>query len=60
LADGKQTWWEQGGDARTTFYGSGRAGAVETTALATLALLRSGSYPASARPALAWLVRDRD
>jgi hypothetical protein len=59
-ADGKQTWWEQGGDARTTFYGGGRGGKVETTALASLALLRSGSYPASARAALAWLVRERD
>ncbi|HVS39374.1 MAG TPA: alpha-2-macroglobulin family protein, partial [Gemmataceae bacterium] len=38
--DGKFAWWEQPAGARTTFYGAGRGGEVETTALATLALIR--------------------
>ena len=56
--DGKQTWWEPAG--RTTFYGSGRSGSVETTSLAILAFLRSGTHPVSARAALAWLAQERD
>ena len=59
-ADGKRNWWEQGGNGRTTFYGSGRSGNVETTSLAALALLRSGTHPASARAVLGWLVQERD
>jgi uncharacterized protein YfaS (alpha-2-macroglobulin family) len=59
-ADGKQTWWEQAADARTTFYGSGLGGSVETTALATLALVESPPHAASVRGALAWLVANKD
>jgi len=59
-ADGKQAWWEQTPGGRTTFYGSGQAGNVETTAMATLALLRAGQYPATARAALTWLVEQKD
>ena len=36
--DGKTVWWEQGEGQETMFHGSGRAGNVETTALATMAL----------------------
>ncbi len=58
--DGKQTWWEQTPGGRTTFYGSGQAGNVETTAMATLVLLRAGQYPGTARAALTWLVEQKD
>src|SRR5262249_17311888 len=44
---------------RTLFYGAGTAGDIETTALATLALLHGGRHPAKARPALAWLVEQK-
>jgi hypothetical protein len=58
--DGKSSWWEQAAGARTTFYGAGRGGSVETTALATLALLGSNRHPGTARTALAWLVSQKD
>ncbi len=44
-----------------TFMGSeGQTGSVETTALAALALLRSGEHPEQANGALIWLVRAKD
>lgn len=58
--DGKRVWWEQSANARTTFYGSGRSGSIETTALATLALLSAGHHPGTARGALTWLVEQKD
>ncbi|MBI3409682.1 MAG: DUF1559 domain-containing protein [Planctomycetes bacterium] len=58
--DGKLAWWQQAEGRRTTFYGSGRAGDVETTALASLALMKSGHDPATVRQALTWLARERD
>jgi hypothetical protein len=42
------------------FYGAGRGGSVETTALSALAMLRAGRHPATARGALAWIVGQRD
>jgi uncharacterized protein YfaS (alpha-2-macroglobulin family) len=59
-ADGKFKWWEQPAGARTTFYGAGRGGEVETTALATLALIRAGRNPDTTRKALAWLISQKD
>ena len=41
-------WWGSPATRRTIFYGSGRAGGVETTALAALALLADGREPAEA------------
>jgi len=58
--DGKKVWWEQAPGGRTTFHGSGQAGSVETTAVATLALLDAGQYPGTARAALTWLVEQKD
>ncbi len=58
-ADG-QLWWQQDDQGRTTFYGSGKAGSVETTSLAALALIASKHNPAMARSALSWLVRQKD
>ena len=58
--DGKFAWWEQAAAARTTFYGAGRGGEVETTALAALALIRSGRFPDSTRKALTWLTAQKD
>ena len=46
--------------SRTMFYGSGRAGDVETTALATMALLRSGRDLPTAKAALNWLIQRKD
>jgi uncharacterized protein YfaS (alpha-2-macroglobulin family) len=42
------------------FHGAGRSGAVETTAMAALALLESGQYPPAVRGALAWIVQQKD
>src|SRR5204863_4184164 len=55
--DGQKTWWAIGADS-TTFYGSGRCGDVETTALAVLALIRA-EQPQVVRPALTWIVSQR-
>jgi hypothetical protein len=49
--------WTSG--RRTLMYGSGDAADVETTALATLALLRSGRHGETAQKALNYLVRQR-
>jgi uncharacterized protein YfaS (alpha-2-macroglobulin family) len=54
--DGKRVWWQQKSGGRTTFYGSGTSGAVETTALAALAMLEAKKYPATTRAALSWLI----
>lgn len=59
-ADNKLVWWEQGGDRRTTFYGSGRSGSIETTALAALAMIEGRFNPATTRGALAWLISQKD
>lgn len=58
--DGKLTWWEQAAGQRTTFYGAGRAGDIEATALAAMALLKTHQAPATARAALTWLVEQKD
>lgn len=58
--DGKQAWWEQPMRSRTAFYGAGRSGAVETTSLAILALVKSGRQSQSARTALSWLISQKD
>jgi hypothetical protein len=57
---GKLCWWEQPPSGRTTFFGAGHSGAVETTALATLALLNSNLYPPTARGALTWIASQKD
>lgn len=59
-ADGKLVWWEQAGAGRTMFYGAGRSGNVETTALATLAMTAGGQRPGTARRALSWLAGQKD
>jgi uncharacterized protein YfaS (alpha-2-macroglobulin family) len=59
-ADGELAWWESGGDRRTTFYGAGRSGNIETTALATLAMIEGHASPATVRAALAWLIAQKD
>jgi alpha-2-macroglobulin-like protein len=58
--DGKFTWWEQAAGGRTTFYGAGASGNIETTALAALALIRAGRYPDTTRQALTWLTAQKD
>lgn len=59
-ADGKLAWWEQTPGTRTHFYGAGQAGHIETTAMATLALLQAGQHPDTVRAALSWLVGQKD
>jgi uncharacterized protein YfaS (alpha-2-macroglobulin family) len=59
-ADGKQSWWTRSEGARTAFYGSGRCGDIEATALATLALLHHRGDVTVARGAMAWLIAHRD
>ncbi len=57
--DGTKVRWNPAAGARTAFFGSGRAGAVETTALAALAFIRSGSHPDMVEKALAWLIEQK-
>lgn len=54
----KMVWWEQTG--RTTFYGAGQSGSIETTALATLAFLQARHNPAGTNAALRWITEQRD
>jgi uncharacterized protein YfaS (alpha-2-macroglobulin family) len=58
--DSKRVWWDQSANAHTTFYGSGRSGSIETTALAALALIKAEDYFATSRGALTWLVEQKD
>jgi hypothetical protein len=58
--DRKHVWWDQRPGDWTTFYGAGKSGSVETTALAMLALVGAGGYPEPARGALSWLMDQRD
>ncbi|HEX5273148.1 MAG TPA: alpha-2-macroglobulin family protein [Gemmataceae bacterium] len=58
--DGQLVHWDQPVGGRTAFYGAGRGGQVETTALATLALLHHNRAPETTRRALAWLVRQKE
>jgi hypothetical protein len=57
--DGQLVWWELPAQGYTTFYGSGRSGSIETTALAALALIDGGPYAATVRGALTWLVAQK-
>jgi uncharacterized protein YfaS (alpha-2-macroglobulin family) len=56
---GRFAWWKRGADERTVFYGAGTGADVETTALATLALLKA-KRPGSVAAALAWLTSKKD
>jgi uncharacterized protein YfaS (alpha-2-macroglobulin family) len=58
--DGKRIWWEQPGSTRTTFYGSGNSGMIETTALAALAMVKAGRHAETTRGALTWLIDQKD
>ena len=58
--DGKQVYWQQRTGERTTFYGAGHSGEVETTALATLALMQARRSPGTVGAALAWISNQRD
>jgi uncharacterized protein YfaS (alpha-2-macroglobulin family) len=58
--DGKTVWWEQSGDRPTLFYGNGRSGDIETTALVAQALMHSGQFPKVVKGALTWIVSQKD
>src|SRR5262249_28264527 len=53
-------WWQQPPDARTMFYGAGRCGDVEATALACLVLKKAGQASADVNGGLTWLTRQKD
>lgn len=57
---GQLVWWRQPDGLRTTFHGSGLGGSVETTALATLALIQAQREPALVSGALSWLAQQKD
>jgi uncharacterized protein YfaS (alpha-2-macroglobulin family) len=58
--DGKVAFWQQAQDRQTMFYGSGRAGGIETTALAAMAFLKANQHAGTTKAALNWLVRQKD
>jgi hypothetical protein len=59
--DGNTVLWKQRANSRTTFYGGGHSGSVETTSLAVLALLRdSPNQIFRIRKALNWLISQKD
>jgi uncharacterized protein YfaS (alpha-2-macroglobulin family) len=58
--DGTRIWWQQRPARYTMFYGGGRSGDVETTALATLAFLAANRSPDAVRGALAWIVEQKE
>jgi hypothetical protein len=57
---GKTAWWTQAVRGHTMFHGAGRSGNIETTAMATLALLAAKSEPVVVRGALLWLMQQKD
>ncbi|MBL8891877.1 MAG: hypothetical protein JNL67_18015 [Planctomycetaceae bacterium] len=59
-SDGTSGWWNRAENYRTLFYGSGRSGTIETTALAALALEPSPDHRACVEQALVWLSKQRD
>jgi alpha-2-macroglobulin-like protein len=56
---GKRVWWQQRPTDWTMFYSGGQSGNVETTALATLALLSAKRSPETIHGALAWLIEQK-
>jgi uncharacterized protein YfaS (alpha-2-macroglobulin family) len=58
--DGRLVWWEHAGARQTMFYGAGRSGSIETTALAALAMIKSGTSSQATRGALTWLIEQKD
>ncbi len=59
-SDDKSCWWEQPAGAARPFYGDGKTGQIETTAMATLAMLSAKSHAATSNKALHWLVVNKD
>ena len=58
--DGDQMWWGLKSTDRTAFHGSGQSGDIEVTALVVLAKLQAKQSPASVKPSLNWLAKQRD
>lgn len=58
IDDNDSTYWRTA--IATAAYGTGKAGDIETTALAALALLSTGNHSNVANRALAFLVRSKD
>ncbi|MFO0879933.1 MAG: alpha-2-macroglobulin family protein [Gemmataceae bacterium] len=60
LPDDRFRQWPQASRSRTLFYAFGPSAAIETTALAVLALHQGKRHPNIVRAALAWLVTQKD
>lgn len=58
--DGKQLWWELPDQVVSPFFGRGRAGSVETTAVAVVALIAAKAPNSEIGGALDWLTTQRD
>lgn len=58
--DRQLVWWDVDTSRQTIFYGAGQPRQIETTAIATLALLHGHGDIAKVRGALAWLVAQKD
>ena len=58
-ADGKLVWWSADENRTNLFHSSGRTRDIETTALASLALIRA-TQPTTTRSALRWLITQKD
>jgi uncharacterized protein YfaS (alpha-2-macroglobulin family) len=58
--DGKLAWWNGDANSSNLFLGAGRTRDIETTALATLALLNGKQSPTVTRSSLQWLIAQKD
>jgi uncharacterized protein YfaS (alpha-2-macroglobulin family) len=59
-SEGNLAWWSRAPGRRNMFHGAGESESIETTALATLALVAARREPETARRGLAWLVAHKD
>ena len=59
-AEENLVWWTMSSEQSTPFYGQGRPADIETTAMAALAMMKAGKFPATVQGALNWLVRQKD
>ncbi len=56
----KTVYWEQPAGAARPFHGAGQSGDIETTAMATLAMLKAKAFTGTTRGSLTWLVANKD
>lgn len=56
----KFAWWSEPSTSQTLFLGAGQSADIESTAMATLALLSAKSHSPQVAAALKWLVKEKD